>query len=165
MSGREIIIFEVSLSPACMSMVVFFGGPPAPGFVVENIDHIVVRLIELRLREEWQQVFVAAVAVDDDYFLAAVARHLVGGFLQQGELHLAAVGDGSGLVAGFGDLSEIIFGEDDGVFLLGGVQRGVADVEQIGAQRQMRSVLLQDAEGQAGMCLASDECLRGNRRR
>jgi hypothetical protein len=30
-SGRAIIIFEVSLSPACMSMVVFFAGPPDDG--------------------------------------------------------------------------------------------------------------------------------------
>jgi hypothetical protein len=78
-------------------------------------------------------MLVAAVAVNDDHLLAAVARHFVGGLLQQGELHFAAVGDGSGFVAGFGNLSEIIFGEDDCVFLFCGVQRGVAHVQQIGA--------------------------------
>ena len=65
---------------------------------------------------------------------------------KQRELQVAAVGHGSGFVAGFGDLAEIVFGEDDGVLLLGGVQRGVAHVEQIGAERQVRAVLLQDAE-------------------
>ena len=53
----------------------------------------------------------------------------------------------------FGNLSEIILGEDDGVFLLGGVQRGIADVEQVGAEREMRSVFLQDAEGQQARAL------------
>ena len=111
----------------------------------------------MRLSEIREQMFVAAVAIHDDYFFAAVARHLVGGFLQQGELHVAAVGDGSGLVARFGNLSKIIFGEDDGVLPLGGVQRGVTHVQQISAQRQMRPVFLQDAEGeQTGALRAAD---------
>ena len=87
-------------------------------------------------------------AIDDEDFFATVARHLVGGLLQQSELQVAAIGHGSRLVAGFGDLAKIIFGEDDGIFLLGGVQRGIADVKQVGAQRQMRTMLLKDAEGQ-----------------
>ena len=78
--------------------------------LVENIDDVVVGLVELRLREEGQQAVVAAVAVDDQNFLAAVARHFVGGFLQESELHVAAVGHGAGLVLGLGDLAEIIFG-------------------------------------------------------
>ena len=49
-------------------------------------------------------------------------------------------------MARFGDLAEIIFGEDDCVFLVGGVQRGVTHIEQIGAERQVRTVLLQDSE-------------------
>jgi len=57
----------------------------------------------------------------------------------------------SGLVTGFGNLAKIIFGKDNRVFFLGSVQRGITDVQQIGAEREMRSVLLQDAEGkQAG---------------
>ena len=94
-----------------------------------------------------------AVAVDDQDFLAAVAGHLVGGFLQQGELQVAAVGHGAGLVPRFSDLAEIVFGEDDGVFLLGGVQRGVADVEQIGTERQVRAVLFEDSEGEQARSL------------
>ena len=114
-----------------------------------------MRLVELRLREERQQAVVAAVAVDDQNFLAAVARHLVGGLLQQGELHGAAVGHGAGLVPGLGDLTEIIFGENDGVFLLGGMQRGIADVEKIGAERKMRAVLLQDSEREQACSLGT----------
>ena len=65
----------------------------------------------------------------------------------------AAVGHGARLVLRFGNLAEIIFRKHDGVLLLGRVQRGVAHVEQIGAQRQMRPVLLQDAERQQARSL------------
>jgi len=91
------------------------GFPGRAAFVrsalVENVDHVVVRFIELGLREVRKQALVAAVAVDDDHFLAAVASHLVGGFLQQGELHPAAVSHGSGLVTGFGNLAKIYSGK------------------------------------------------------
>ena len=118
-----------------------------------------MRLVELCLREIRQQAVVAAVAVDDQDFLAAVAGHLVGGFLQQGELQVAAVGHGAGLVPRLGDLAEIIFGENDRVFFFGGVQRGVADVEQIGAERQMRAVLFENAEGQQACSLRAMNAL------
>src|SRR6266576_2810865 len=87
-----------------------------------------------------------AVAVHDDDFLAAVARHLVGGFLQQFQLELHTVGHRTGLVLRFKNLSEIIFWKNDGEFLLGGMQRRKANVEEIGSQRKMRSMLLQNAE-------------------
>src|SRR5579862_7801095 len=103
--------------------------------LVENIDDVIVRLVELSLREIGKQAVVAAVSVDDQNFLAAVAGHLVGGFLQQCELQAAAVGHGSRFVTRFGDLAEIIFGEDNSIFLLGGMQRGVADIQQVGAER------------------------------
>ena len=48
-----------------------------------HVDHVVVRLIELRLREIGQKTFVASMTVDEEHFFAAVTRHLVGGFLQQ----------------------------------------------------------------------------------
>src|ERR1035438_849077 len=72
--------------------------------LIENVDYIVVRLVELRLGEVREQVLVAAVSVDDDYLLASITRHLVGGFLQQRKLQIAAVSHGSGLVAGLSDL-------------------------------------------------------------
>src|SRR6202162_5361347 len=101
-----------------------------------------MRLVQLRLREIGEQAVVSAVAVDDNYLLASVARHLVGSFLQESELRLATVSHSAGLATGLGKLSEIIFGEDDDVFFLGRVQSGIADVQQIGAERKMRSVLL-----------------------
>ena len=100
------------------------------------------------LREQRQQAFVAAVAVDDEDFLAAVARHLLHRFLQQRELRAQAVGNGSGLLLGFEDLAEIVFGEDDGVFLLDGVHHGEADIEEVGAERKMRTMLFDDADGE-----------------
>src|SRR6266571_5865328 len=115
---------------------------------IENIDHIVVKLIELGLRKVGEQAVIAAMAVDDQDFLAAVAGHFVGGFLQQGELQVAAVGHGSRLVASLGDLAEIIFGKYDYVLLLGGVQRGVTHIKQIGAERQVWTMLFQNSEGE-----------------
>jgi len=80
-----------------------------------------VRLVELRLREEGKQMLVSAVAVDDDDFLAAIARHLIGGFLKEFQLKFHAVRDGARLVLGFKNLAEIIFGKNDGVLLLRGM--------------------------------------------
>src|SRR5882672_8315901 len=124
----------------------FFRTAGAAAFAVEDVHDIVVWLIHLRLREEGKQVLIAAVAVDDDDFLAAVARHLVGGFLKQPQLKLHAVGHGARLVLGLKNLAKIIFGKNDGVLLLRGVQRRVAHVQEIGAEREMWAVLFQNAE-------------------
>src|SRR5882762_9373660 len=105
-----------------------------------------MRLVQLRLREKWNQVFVAAVAVDNDYFFAPVAGHLISGFLEQMQLQIHAVRYRSGFVLGFEDLAEIIFGKDHRVFLRRSLQRNVAHIQQIGAEREMRSVLFQNAE-------------------
>jgi hypothetical protein len=60
-------------------------------------------------------------------------------------------------VFGLSDLAKIVFGKNDNVFLLGGVQRGVADVQQICPQRQVRPVLFEDSERkQAGSLRAAD---------
>ena len=114
-----------------------------------------MRLIQLGLSKEWQQAVIAPVAIHDDDFLAAVARHFIRGLLQKRQLHFAAVGDGSGLVLGFGNLPEIIFRENNCVLLLGTVQRGVAHVQQIGSERQMRAMLFKDAEWQQARSLRS----------
>ena len=87
-------------------------------------------------------------AVDDEDFLAAVARHLLHRFLQERELRGQAVGNGSGLLLRFEDLSEVVLGEDDGVLLLHGVHHREADVEQVGAERKMRAMLFDDADGE-----------------
>src|SRR5277367_3146498 len=88
---------------ACVHIYVVFFYWAALGFFAAplHVDYVIVRLIELGLREIWEQVFVAAVAIHDDDFFAAVAGHFVGGFLQQLQLQIGAVGDGTGLVLGF----------------------------------------------------------------
>jgi len=77
----------------------------------EHIHHIVMGLFQLALSKERQQVFVSAVPVHDDDLLTTVARHLVGGFLQQLQLELPAVRNGTGLVPGFKDLAKVILGK------------------------------------------------------
>ena len=49
---------------------------------------------------------------------------------------------------GFENLAEVVLGEHDRKLILRGVQRNVADIDQIVAERQMRSVLFEDPEGQ-----------------
>jgi hypothetical protein len=87
-------------------------------------------------------------AVDDENFLATVARHFVGRLLQKSELQIAAVGNRARFVLGFENLPKIIFGKDDGEFLLDGVQRSVPNVEKVRSERKMRAVLFQYAERQ-----------------
>src|SRR5579864_306264 len=114
----------------------------------ENIDDIVVLFLELALSEIRQQTFVPTVAVYDDDLLAPVARHLVGGFLQQFQLHVAAVGDGAGLVPRLKNLPKIIFWKHNCILLLGRMEGCITDVEQVSAYWQMRSMLFQYSEGQ-----------------
>jgi len=48
----------------------------------------------------------------------------------------------------FKNLTEIVFRKRrTGVFLLDRMERGVADVEEIGAERKMRAVFFKNAEG------------------
>ena len=117
-----------------------------------------MRLGQLRLREVRQQTTVPAVTVHDQYFLATVASHLVGGFLKQRQLQIAAIGDGSGLMTRFENLSEIIFGKHYGILLPGGVQGCVTHVEQIGPQGQVWSMFFQDAERQNAGTLRLFDC-------
>src|SRR4029077_5506847 len=127
----------------------FFGrASGAAAFTVQDVDDVIVRTIELRLSEKGKQMFVASVTVDDDDFLAAVARHLFGGFLEELQLQFHAVGNGAGFVLGFENLSEVVLRKNDGVFLLGGFQGSMANIQKIGAERQMRTVLFENAERQ-----------------
>jgi hypothetical protein len=114
----------------------------------EDEDDIVAGAGELGLGKEREKAVVAAVSVDDDDFFAAVAGHLGDCFLEEGELGGEAVGDGAGLLASFKDLAEVVGREDDGVLLLDGVEDGEADVEEVGAKRQVGAVFLNDAEGE-----------------
>ncbi len=89
----------------------FPGAARAIALANDGVNNIVVWFVELRLREVGNKAFVAAVAVDDEDFLATVAGHLVGGFLEKPELEVAAVGNGAGLVLRFENLAEIIIRE------------------------------------------------------
>src|ERR1700691_1778145 len=62
--------------------------------LAEKVDNVIVRFLQLRLREVTQHPFIPAMAVDDDDLLASVARHLVSSFLQKRQLQFVAVGDG-----------------------------------------------------------------------
>ncbi len=111
----------------------------------EDINHIIVRGGELGLRKVGKQVLVAAMAIGDNNFLAAVSRHLVGSFLQKLELNFRAVSYRAGFVARFENLSKIIFGEDNGKLLLRGGERNVPDIEQVGAEREVGAVFFENS--------------------
>src|SRR5579885_200956 len=117
------------------------------GFVAPwHVNDIIMRRIELRLGEIRKQVLGAAVAIDNEDFLAAVARHFIGSGLEKLHLQFGVVSDGAGFVASFGDLAKIVLGKNDGVFLLRGMFGDIADVEEVGANRQMRSVFFEYPE-------------------
>src|SRR5439155_4423861 len=69
------------------------------------------------------------------------------------QLQYPAVGNRAWLMFRFENLPEVVLGKDDRVFLLGGIEGGVAHVEQIVAQGQMRAVLLQNAEWEQARAL------------
>ena len=64
------------------------------------------------------------------------------------ELQRGAVSHSAGLLPGLKDLAEVVIGKNDCVFFLGSVERGIARVDEICAERQMRTVFFNDAEGQ-----------------
>ena len=114
----------------------------------KHINHIIFRARHLRLGEEGKQVLVFAVPVHYDDFLAAVARHLIRGFLEQLQLQFHAVRYGARLVLRFKNLPEVIFGKNQGKFLLRRVQSRLANIQKIRSQRPMRPMLFQNAEKQ-----------------
>src|ERR1700734_2015919 len=112
----------------------------------KDIDYVIVWGGELGLRKIGKQVLVAAMAIGDNDFLAAVSRHLVGSFLQELELNFRAVSDGARFVARFENLSKIIFREDYCKLLLRCGERNVPDIEQVGAEREVRAVFFENAD-------------------
>src|SRR2546423_3286636 len=76
----------------------------------KDVNNIIMRMSELALREEREQVFISAMPVHDDNFFTAIAGHFIGGLLQYAELQFDAVGHGARLVLGFENLSEVGFG-------------------------------------------------------
>ena len=111
-----------------------------------NVDDIVVPFLQLALRKVRQQMFVSAVPINDNYFLAPVSRHLVSGFLQQLQLQAGTVRDGARFMAGFEDLPEIVFGKNYRVLLLCGGQSGVTNVQQVSPQGEVRPMFFENPE-------------------
>ena len=73
-------------------------------------------------------------AIHDQYFVAAVARHLIRRCLQKGELKIGTVGDSARLVACFRNLTEIIFRKDNRILLLYCLECGCPHIDQIRSQ-------------------------------
>ena len=99
-------------------------------------------------------MFISAMTVHNENFFATVSGHLVGRLLQQIHLHMRAVGDSAGLMLRFENLAEIIFGENDSVFLLRRMQRDITNIDQIGAERQLRSMFFENSKWQHTSALA-----------
>src|ERR1700693_454297 len=105
-------------------------------------------LLQLTLREKRQQMLVAAMAIDDDDLLTAIARHLVRGLLQERQLQLRAVGNRPGFVLRLKYLPKEILRKDYGIFLLGSLDRRITYIQQIRTERKVGSMLFQNAERQ-----------------
>src|ERR1019366_3630182 len=112
----------------------------------KNIDHVIARGGQLRLREKRQQAVVAAMTVDDQNLLASIAGHLFDRLLQKHELCGQAVGNGPGLLLRFEDLSEIVFRKNHRILLHDSVHHCKPHVDEVGPERKMRSMLLDDSE-------------------
>src|SRR5207253_8323791 len=96
---------------------------------------------------------------------AHMALSLLGCLLQQLQFQSPAVGHRAWLMFRFENLPKVVLGKDDGVFLLGGIEGGVAHVQQVVTQGQVRAVLLQNAEGeQAGTLRPGDAVAELGRR-
>ena len=138
---RGLALSCVHIEGVCLGRTSLLWSP-----LIKNVDDIVVRLVQLCLREIRKKTAIAAVTVDDQHLLAAIAGHLVGGLLQQGKLQAAAISHRSWLMLCLGNLTEVVFGKNDRVFLLGCVERRMAHIEEVSSERQVRAVFFEDPE-------------------
>src|SRR5271166_1758498 len=113
----------------------------------EDVHHVTARSGQLRLGEQRQQALVATVAIDDENLLATIARHLFDGLLQKRELRAQAVGNGPRLLLRFKDLSKVVLRENHGILLPHGIHHRETNIDQVGAERKMRTMLLDDPDG------------------
>ena len=104
-------------------------------------------------------------AIHDENLPTTVAGHLVNSLLQQFELQVCAVSNGPRLLPRFEDLAEVVFRKHHRIFRGGGTQRGVAHVNEIRAQRQMRAVLFKNSERQQAKAFGLVDGLHEIRRR
>ena len=106
-----------------------------PAVPRHRVHHVILRRIELALREELQQIRIPAVPVDDDHFPAAVPRHLGHRLLQQFQLQFRAVGDRSRLMPRLENLAEIVGRKKDRVLLFRPQLRRITNIEKIRPER------------------------------
>src|SRR5260370_39003263 len=104
-------------------------------------------------------MFFPAMPIHDENFLASIARHLIGCLLQQFQLQLGTVSDGSGLVFGFKDLTEIVLGKNNRILLLDAVLDGITYIDQIVAKRQLGPMFFSYPEQQYAIALRLFESL------
>src|SRR5262249_1248925 len=103
---------------------------------------------------------ISAVAVDDQDLLEAVSRDLGAGGVEQVPDEARWKREGARLMARLVNLAVKIVWEDDGVLLFHRASPEVTRLDQIGADRCMWPVLLEDADGQNGRLVGFLERLR-----
>ena len=81
-------------------------------------------------------------------FIESVSGQFVQCFLQGFPNQFRTVGNGSWLVFGFVNLTEIIPGIDNRIFFSGCTQSKFTGCIKIGSQGEMRSVFFKDPDGQ-----------------
>ena len=92
-------------------------------------------------------------SIHDQDLLTPVSRHLRYCFLQQLQLQLQAIGDRSGLVPRLEDLPKVIRRKNDGILLPGRLLTYIAHINQVGTQRQLRTMLLDNPKRQHARAL------------
>ena len=113
-----------------------------------NVQRIGFLLPKLRLRQEAQQVIVAAVRVVQDDLLESVAPDLVQHTLQQIEQQRGPQGERAGEGARLVDLPKIKQRKDHRRLLLGSQAGQAVPDQRICAERQMLTVLFQHPQAQ-----------------
>ncbi len=89
---------------------------------IGHIYHEIARPLQHQFRKEAEEVYVAAVPVDDEDFLQAITRDLLTHIVQQVQHQLTPYSHCTRLMLCFEDLAEVVPGENDGRFLLGGAK-------------------------------------------
>src|SRR6185437_6383033 len=112
----------------------------------EEIDCIVASFFQPGLNEITDQLGVAAMTVDDDDLVETVACDLVTGGFEEIPNDALGKRKATGHMPGLVDLTIKIIGEDDGIFLLRRPRGPFSHLDQIAADRHVRSMFFQDTD-------------------
>lgn len=102
---------------------------------IRHVDDVIARAGKLDLREVVDQMVIAAVGVDDDDLIQAVARNLAAGGFQQAYGQFGFDADAAGVVARFQDLGEYEVRKNDSTLQCGGTVAQFAGDEHVGPER------------------------------